>query len=118
MGTTKRARISTTRRVKLFQVKRGLCHLCGMVVRAGETWEVSHVIPLELGGADDESNWDVAHRKCHREHTAQNDIPAIAKAKRMEARHIGASVPKKPLPFGRNSLFKKKLSGQIVRRNP
>lgn len=90
---TKRRRISTKDRVALFEREGGICHLCKGLVHAGEAWDVSHDIPLELGGADDEINWKVAHRKCHREHTRTVDVPNIAKAKRMQARHIGAKAP-------------------------
>lgn len=86
----KRAHISTKRRLALLVAKSAICHLCGTKIVPPDAWDVSHVIPLELGGADDESNWDIAHRRCHRPHTATVDIPAIAKAKRREAKHIGA----------------------------
>lgn len=86
----KRRKIPTRERVELFNAKGGVCHLCGGKVHPGEDWDISHVIPLELNGADDLTNWDVAHRKCHRVHTAEVDQPMIAKAKRQEAFHIGA----------------------------
>ena len=114
---TPRKPISTAKRVDLFKRKHGVCHLCSGKVQAGEAWDVSHVIPLELGGADDDSNWDVAHRKCHRSHTANVDQPAIAKAKRREARHLGAFRPKQPMPCGRGSPFKKTMDGQVIRRD-
>lgn len=77
----------------LFQREAGRCHMCGGTVQAGEAWDLSHERPLALGGADDETNWKVAHRKCHREHTAKVDQPAISKAKRREAKHLGAKAP-------------------------
>jgi 5-methylcytosine-specific restriction endonuclease McrA len=87
-----RRRHSTTARAKLFHAKGGICHLCGGLVQAGEAWDISHVIPLAIGGADDETNWDVAHRKCHRAHTATVDAPRIAKTKRQHHQHIGAKA--------------------------
>jgi 5-methylcytosine-specific restriction protein A len=116
MSTTRR-HISTTKRVDLFKRMGGVCHLCHGKVNAGEGWDVSHVIPLELGGADDESNWDVAHRTCHRAHTAAVDQPAIAQAKRREARHIGAHRSRTPMPCGRDSIWKRTMSGKVVRRD-
>jgi 5-methylcytosine-specific restriction protein A len=94
---TRRRRISTRDRVALFVREDGVCHLCGGLVSPGQAWDVSHEIPLALGGADDDSNWKVAHRKCHRDHTSKVDQPSIAKVKRVEARHVGAALPKQRL---------------------
>jgi 5-methylcytosine-specific restriction protein A len=90
---TDRRRLSTTKRLALFQDKKGICHMCKMPIKVGEAWDHSHVIPLALGGADDESNWDIAHKKCHRTHTSEVDIPTIAQAERREAVHVGAKQP-------------------------
>lgn len=85
-----RRRLSNTRRAQLFADKNGVCHLCGAKVQAGEAWDVSHPIPLAIGGSDDETNWDVAHRKCHRLHTSTNDQPMIAKVERIRLKHQGS----------------------------
>lgn len=89
-----RKHLSTRTRAEVFARHDGICHLCqGKIDGTKEAWDVSHETPLELGGADDESNWLVAHRKCHLAHTATVDIPAIAKAKRREANHVGTKAP-------------------------
>jgi 5-methylcytosine-specific restriction endonuclease McrA len=93
LPSRKRAFISTKRRLALLKAKKHVCHICKQPIAPTDPWDVSHVIPLELGGADDESNWDTAHRKCHREHTAKVDAPNIAEAKRREAKHVGAKAP-------------------------
>lgn len=112
----RRKSISPTKRLNLFKEKRGVCHICGGKVQAGEAWELSHVIPLKLGGGDDETNWDVAHKKCHRDVTANTDIPNIAKAKRREAKHIGIKKAKgRPLPGTRASGIRKRMSGEVER---
>lgn len=90
----KRRRISTKQRLAVFTAADGVCHICAGKIGVGERWEVSHLIPLELGGADDASNTRPAHYRCHRDLTAKEDVPAIAKAKRREAKHKGAARPK------------------------
>lgn len=112
----KRASISTKKRVALFQKHDGVCHICGGKISVGEAWQIEHIIPFAMGGADDESNWAPAHIKCHRTKTT-DDVGKIAKAKRREARHLGVNVSRTPLPFGKKSEFKRKLDGTIVRRD-
>jgi 5-methylcytosine-specific restriction enzyme A len=91
---TKRRHISTRERVALFIREGGKCHCCGGLVMPGQSWQVSHKIPLGLYGADDETNWAVIHtRPCHEELTRRVDIPAIARAKRREASFMGIRKP-------------------------
>jgi 5-methylcytosine-specific restriction protein A len=87
--------ISAKERLRLFALHGGVCHLCrGKITATREAWEVSHDIPLEMGGADDDDNRKLAHFKCHRAHTATVDLPLIAKAKRREQKNLGARKPK------------------------
>ena len=102
-------------RVRLFTLHGGICHLCECRIMPGEAWDISHDLALALGGADDDANRMPAHRKCHRVRT-NADMGAIAKAKRREAKHIGAYRSKSPLPGGRASAWKRKVNGEIVRR--
>ncbi len=94
-----RKHLSTKERLRLFTLHAGTCHFCnGKIDGTREAWDISHEIPLELCGADDDVNRKPAHRKCHRAHTSAVDVPAIARAKRREAKHIGATKPKRPWP--------------------
>ncbi len=112
-----RRHISTKARVAVFERHKETCHLCAGRINAGEEWDISHAIPLAIGGADDESNWLPAHRKCHRLHTASVDAPRIAKTKRQYAAHIGAKAPSRnPLPGSKASGWKRKMNGEWVKR--
>jgi 5-methylcytosine-specific restriction protein A len=91
---TARKRLPTKDRVRIFELAKGTCHLCNGRIQAGEAWEVSHAVPLEMGGHDDDANRFPAHKKCHRTQTSTIDIPMIAKAKRRQARHLGIKKPR------------------------
>lgn len=89
-----RRSLTAKERWRLFTLHGGICHFCeGKIDGAREAWDISHDVPLELGGADDDTNRKPAHRKCHRAHTAAVDQPNIAKAHRRELKHIGAKPP-------------------------
>ena len=93
----KRRTFTAQQNVKFFLAHGGLCNICGGKIDAvREKWEREHVIPLALGGEDDEANMRPAHVKCHRSKTDQ-DVSNIARAKRREARHMGAK-PKSKWP--------------------
>lgn len=113
-----RRSLTKLQRARIFDAAEGICSKCGTKINAGrgEAWDVSHEIPLEAGGADDESNMRPAHRSCHREHTAKVDAPLIAKTKRQRQKHLGVRSSSKPMPCGRNSRFKKTMSGAVVDR--
>lgn len=111
-----RRSLSTRDRARIFAKHDGQCHLCGGKITVGERWEVSHDTPLELGGADDDSNMAPAHYKCHRAITAEVDIPRIAKAKRREAIHTGAKRTSRPIPGSRASGLRKRMNGEVERR--
>ncbi len=112
----KRKRLSTTERVQLLERENSRCHLCKGEIQPGQAWDVSHEIPLELHGTDDNGNRRAAHRKCHRIHTATVDQPKIAKAKRNYAKHRGAHVTRLPMRGGRHDALKRRMDGTVVVR--
>ena len=108
---------SQKNRLALFMDANGACQACQIRLHPGQLWDLDHIIPLALGGADETHNLQVLCVPCHKDKTNQRDIPAIAKSLRSAAKHLGAKSPsRQPMPFGRQSIWKKKLDGTIVKR--
>ncbi len=107
---TARRRISTRERVAIFTAAEGACHICRLVIRPGDAWDVEHVIPLAQGGEDSGDNLRPAHKDCHAAKTAA-DAGDTARAKRLAAKHIGAAAPSR-----RGFRAWRNFRGEIVRK--
>lgn len=86
--------ITKAKRIRIFDAAGGICHLCQTKVHVGEPWQVEHVKPLHMGGADDETNMRPAHVHCHAEKSAAENT-VRAKTDRVRARHLGIRSPSK-----------------------
>jgi hypothetical protein len=69
-----------------------------------------------MGGEPTLENCVVLCRSCHRIKTSGQDVPAIAKAKRIERKHIGAERRKATMAGSRDSEWKKTFNHGWVRR--
>lgn len=112
-----RRRLSTRARLELFLAAQGRCRSCGRLLTPGTRWEIDHVVPLALGGADADHNLQVLCAPCHSGKTATRDVPAIAKTERIRARHLGAKRARRPMPGGRRSAWKRTIDGRVVERS-
>ena len=89
----KRRKWTTLQRAGIFLSHGGKCYICGDKIDGVKSgFDLDHEIPLELGGDDTEENMRPICRPCHKIKTAK-DVAKIAKAKRIEAKHIGARNP-------------------------
>ena len=88
VGTTERARLTPTQRLKLFEKFSGVCPVCGQYIQAGHRWVVEHMTPLALGGTNDLTNLAPVHERCAAEKT-KDDMARIVKAKRQKRAHLG-----------------------------
>jgi hypothetical protein len=80
------------------------CEGCGLPTRR---WEIDHTIADGLRAdktrkltADDGELLckDMGRQSCHGRKTAEHDVPAIARAKRLEAAHLGVkTTPARPM---------------------
>jgi 5-methylcytosine-specific restriction endonuclease McrA len=87
------------RNVKVAAIKRAtiggntICERCGNLAMR---FEIDHATPDGLGGEPTLSNAVLLCLPCHREKTS-GDVASIAKAKRVEAKHVGATRPKQSI---------------------
>ena len=116
LQTAQRARLSPRARLAIWERAEGICVLCDRTIDGvRERWIIEHIRALELGGEDKPDNMGPAHEACARAKT-RDDHQRAAKAKRQKIRHLGADQTKRPLPYGRQSRWKKKIDGTIVPR--
>ena len=87
------------RAVKVAAFKRsgGNCEACTAHLYPAK-FHYDHDNPDGLTGEPTLENCVVLCLACHKVKTTTVDVPRIAKAKRNEARHIGAERPKRPWP--------------------
>lgn len=87
--TTPRKPMSDMRRLRIWEAQKGICVICDLKIDgAREKWTIEHIVPLGLGGEDSDWNCAPAHEHCRRQKD-KTDVKAIAKAKRMKAKHLG-----------------------------
>jgi len=116
----KRKEFSKRTKVQAYERAGGRCEGegCGKKLTTGDI-EYHHIIPAAwaFDGGNDLANCRVYCRSCHRVSPSTVDIPAISKSRRVYQAHIGAKGrSSRPLPFGRSDRYKKKLTGEVVRR--
>lgn len=95
-------------KVKMAAFKRAKyrCEDCGAPLIAGK-FHYDHDIPDGLTGEPTLENCVVRCLNCHGVKTREKDIPTIAKAKRVQAKHIGAKKAKRKMAY-------RKFNGEIV----
>lgn len=86
----------------------GHCEQCTAPIRYGAQYD--HIVPDALGGEPTLENCMVLCVTCHRSKTTGEDVPRIAKSKRVKGNHINARE--------RRGGFRgwRKFNGEIVRR--
>ena len=90
----KRREFPTRVMVDAYKRAAGHCEACKAPLRTGQI-HYDHVIPDAMGGAPTIENCAVLCKSCHSLKTTRQDVPQIARAKRRQAKHIGAKGPSK-----------------------
>ena len=97
-------------KVDAFTRAGGKCEKCTGHLYAGKV-HYDHRIPDAMGGEPTLANCDVLCASCHGVKTRTLDVPAIAKVKRIRAKHIGAKRSAWP-----TSKWRRKVNGETVPR--
>jgi len=84
-------------RQRIYDRDGGVCHLCKLPIKPGETWQADHVIALINGGEHRETNLAPAHSHCHVSKSAK-DVAEKSKVARVRQKHTGAKRPKQSIP--------------------
>jgi 5-methylcytosine-specific restriction endonuclease McrA len=92
----------------------GACELCGLPLCPGK-YRYDHRLPDALGGEPILENCVVQCLACDKPKTAE-DIGRIRKADRVRDRATGALTSRRPMPCGKNSPYKRTMSGKVVPR--
>lgn len=84
-------------RQRIFDRDGGVCHICKLPIKPGETWQADHVVALINGGEHRETNLAPAHSHCHVGKTVL-DVKEKAKVAKVRGKHTGAIRPKGRIP--------------------
>lgn len=114
----KRKALSPKQRMQLFVDRGGVCCICGGKIHVGERWIDEHVNPLSRTGTNDWDNRGIAHEKCARSKTSQ-EASERSKIRSVATKHFGAGKKRKgaPMPGSKDSKWRKKMDGTVVRRD-
>ena len=103
-------------RLAAWERAQGHCETCGVKIRLGLGPHYDHVIPDAVGGEPTLENCAVLCRTCHGVKTAQRDVPAIAKTKRVRDKAVGAKEKRsRPMPGTKASGLRKRMNGSVER---
>lgn len=114
IGATDDTPVPPRVKLRVFERAQGICHIAKRKIRPGEPWDAEHVIALINGGENRESNLAPALRAKHPEKTARD---MAEKSRNYRKRKSNLGIKKRStFACSRDSGFKKKINGEVVRR--
>lgn len=102
--------------LRVYMKFNGVCQCgCGQSIRAGQKWQTDHVIAIINGGENREENLQPLLIEHHKAKTRQ-DVAIKSKTARVRAKHLGIKRKRSSFGTNRDGIWKKKMSGEVVRR--
>lgn len=89
-------------KVAAFERACGRCENCGVKLGPAVGVAYDHRVPDAVGGPPTLENCTVLCRNCHGAKTSKQDVPAIAKTKRVRNSHINATDKRRGFRGWRN----------------
>jgi 5-methylcytosine-specific restriction protein A len=115
IGKTDDAAVPPRVRLRRFDAFGGICYLSGRKIRAGEKWELHHIIALINGGQHRESNLAPVLADAHKKQT-KLDVAEKKMLNRKRSKHLGIKSQTIGQRKAFQSKFKRKISGEVVLR--
>lgn len=116
VGKTDDAPIPPRVRLRVFERYGGICFISGRTIRAGEPWQIDHLVSLINGGEHRELNLVPVLVEPHKEKTKE-DLKEKSTVYRKKAKHLGIKLKKsKPMMGSKASGWKRGFDGQWRRR--
>ena len=103
-GKTPSTKVPPRVRLRIYDRAGGICHICKLPIKPGETWHADHVKALIEGGENRESNLAPAHAHCNLA-KANGEKTRKAKVARVRKKHIRVVEAKQSIqsaPFARS----------------
>jgi len=115
-GATDDTAIPVRVKLRVFDACGGRCAECDRKLGiGGDGPEYDHITALVNGGENREANIQCLCKPCHRAKT-RTDVATKSKDRRVKAKHLGIERPKQRLPGGKDSKWKRKVTGEWVAR--
>jgi len=113
-----RKKMTPKKRMQVFVAHGGKCCLCDQRILVGDRWILEHIKPLWRDGDNDDANLAPAHEKCAK-HKTKAEASQRSKVRSIGLKHMGAGKSRKgpPMAGSRDSKWKRRMDGTVVRRD-